>query len=275
MADSSVLKIGITGATGRMGKALIAALAGQGDMALAAAITNKGDAAIGQDAGRVAGVEDTGVLLADDAEAFMAASDVVVDFTRPQPSIYYATLAAKHGKALVCGTTGLDDSQFATLSQLAGEVRLLWSPNMSLGVNVLAALVEQTARLLGPEYDIELVEMHHRHKADAPSGTAMALAEAAARGRKVNLKDEMVHSRHGFTGERKPGSIGMAVLRGGDVVGDHTVMFAAEGERLELTHKASRRDVFAFGALAAARWLAGQKPGKLHHMKDVVATMSR
>ncbi|MBI1275436.1 4-hydroxy-tetrahydrodipicolinate reductase [bacterium] len=269
------MKIGITGATGRMGKALVAALSGQRDMRLGAAITNKGDAALGLDAGRLAGVADAGVLIGDDAEAFVAASDVIVDFTRPQPSVYYATLAAKHGKAMVCGTTGLDDSQFATLNQLAKEARLLWSPNMSLGVNVLVALVEQTARLLGPEYDIELVEMHHRHKADAPSGTAMALAEAAARGRNVSLKDEMVHSRHGFTGERRPGSIGMAVLRGGDVVGDHTVMFAAEGERLELTHKASKRDVFAHGALAAARWLAGQKAGKLWHMKDMVGSLGQ
>ncbi len=198
-----------------------------------------------------------------------ADADCVIDFSAPEYTVGLAALAASQRKILVSGTTGLVSAQKEALIRAGEHTRVLWSANMSLGVNLLMALVEHTAAKLGNDTDIEILEMHHRHKVDAPSGTALALGEAAARGREVNLQDVAVRSRDGITGARKAGDIGFATLRGGDVIGEHTVMFASTGERLELSHQASSRDVFANGALTAALWLAA-KPNGFYTMRDVV-----
>lgn len=264
------MKIGVVGATGRMGRANIAQVAATKGLKLVAAVTAKGDADLGKDAGTLAGLEaPLGVPVTDDVEGLFKKAEVVIDFTRPQPTLYYAQLAAKAGVPLVSGTTGLDQEQQKTLADFAQKVPIVWAPNMSLGVTVLAALTEKLAGILDENFDIEIVEMHHRHKIDAPSGTALGLGHAAARGRGVKLDKVMDSGRHGHTGERQPGAIGFATLRGGDVVGDHTVMFAGPGERIELTHKASSREIFARGAVRAAQWVKGQKPG-LYSMRDVL-----
>jgi len=264
------MKVGILGASGRMGKANIAQVSRHEVMELVAAVAAAGDEAIGHDAGVLAGLEmPLNVKVTEDADALFQQADVAIDFTRPQPFLYYAQLAAKHQVPLVSGTTGLDQAQEASLQEFAAKVPILWAPNMSVGVNVLMALTEKLAHVLDEGFDIEIVEMHHRHKVDAPSGTALGLGRAAAKGRGVELKERMDSGRHGHTGERKTGDIGFATLRGGDVVGDHTVMFAGPNERIELTHKAGSRDIFASGALRAAQWIARQKPG-LYSMQDLL-----
>ena len=216
---------------------------------------------------------DSRVALCDvhtrDAAALFAGADVVIDFSRPELTVTLAHEAARTGKALVSGTTGLDSAAMALLADASKHAPILWSANMSVGVNLLAALVTQAARALDASTDIEIVEMHHRHKVDAPSGTALLLGHAAAEGRAVRLDDVAVRVRDGHTGAREEGSIGFATLRGGDVVGDHTVIFASEGERVELTHKASNRDVFAAGALRAALWLKN-KPHGFYTMRHVL-----
>ncbi len=204
-----------------------------------------------------------------DAATLFNGADVVIDFSRPELTATLAHEAARTGKALVSGTTGIDAEGMRLLAEASKHAPILWSANMSVGVNLLAALVSQAARALDASTDIEIVEMHHRHKVDAPSGTALLLGEAAADGRNVRLHDVAVRSRDGHTGARAEGTIGFATLRGGDVVGDHTVIFASEGERVELTHKASTRDVFAAGALRAALWLKN-KPHGFYAMRDVL-----
>ena len=204
-----------------------------------------------------------------DAATLFNGADVVIDFSRPELTATLAHEAARTGKALVSGTTGIDAEGMRLLAEASKHAPILWSANMSVGVNLLAALVTQAARALDAGTDIEIVEMHHRHKVDAPSGTALLLGEAAADGRSVALKDVAVRSRDGHTGARAEGTIGFATLRGGDVVGEHTVVFASEGERVELTHKASNRDIFASGALRAALWLKN-KPHGFYTMRDVL-----
>lgn len=262
------MRIGVVGATGRMGQAVLTQLLAR-HHTIAGAVTQKGDKAIGRDVGLLLCQEPVGVTVSDDAEALFASAQAVIDFTRPQPTVYYAGLAAKHGVALISGTTGLDAEQELAIQKAAASAPVMWAPNMSLGVNLLMALTEKAASLLGPDYDIEIVEMHHRHKVDAPSGTALGLGRAAAKGRKVKLDEVAEYTRHGHTGVREAGTIGFATLRGGDVIGDHTVVFASEGERVELTHKASSRDIFARGAVVAAEWAVGKKPG-FYTMKDVL-----
>jgi 4-hydroxy-tetrahydrodipicolinate reductase len=257
------LKIGIVGCSGRMGQMVINQVAGTKGCVIAGASEQPGHDAIGQEA--VAGV-----TVRDDPAAMMADVDVVVDFTIPDATVHHAELAAASGTAMVIGTTGLDDAQAQVLSAAATKIPVVWAPNMSVGVTLLLALTEQVAGLLEPQnYDIEVVEMHHRHKIDAPSGTALGLGKAAAAGRGVPLESVYQAVRDGHTGARPDGQIGFATLRGGDVVGDHSVVFAGDGERVELTHKAGSRTVFAAGAVRAAMWTKGRASG-LYSMKSVL-----
>lgn len=266
MADP--IRIAIAGAGGRMGQALIVSVLAAPDLALAAALDVPGATSCGRDAGAPMG-RATGVVVGADVDAALARSDVLIDFTRPEGTVAHAGACARHGVALVAGTTGLTPAHKAELAAQARTVPIVHAPNMSVGVNVLADLVARAARALGPAYDIEVVEMHHRHKVDAPSGTALMLGEAAAAGAGVDLPTHGVYAREGVTGERRAGTIGFATLRGGDVVGEHTVSFFGQGERIELTHKAHNRDNFAKGSLVAARFAATAKPG-LYDMQDVL-----
>jgi len=262
-------RIGVVGAAGRMGRVLLRLAATTPGYRLAAGSERPGAAELGRDLGSLAGMEPLGLILGDNAEAVFAASDAVLDFTTPSAALAHAALAAASGKAHVIGTTGIDAAGEAKLAEAAAGAPIVYAGNMSLGVNLLAELVTQVARSLDPAWDIEIIEMHHRHKVDAPSGTALLLGRAAALGRNVPLDEAADRGRDGITGARKPGAIGFVALRGGDVVGEHSVIFATEGERIELTHKATSREIFARGALRAARWAAGRKPG-LYAMKDVL-----
>lgn len=264
------LRIGITGAAGRMGRMLVRQVVETAGCILAGATERPGSAALGRDAGELAGIGDAGILIVDDAATMIAKVDAVIDFTVPDATTVHAELAAQAGAAVIIGTTGLSDDHMAVLGRAARHVPVVVAPNMSVGINILLELVEQVARRLDESYDIEIVEMHHRHKVDAPSGTALGLGRAAAAGRGVDLGKAGRLSREGHTGARPRGEIGFATLRGGDVVGEHTVVFAADGERIEITHKASSRQVFAAGAVRAALWSRGKGPG-LYSMKDVLA----
>lgn len=262
------LKIAIAGASGRMGIALIKALSTHPSLELCAAAIRPGTAAITKSHFEHAGVSFASEFLVEQNAALFERADAVIDFSAPENSVNLAGLAAQHHKILVSGTTGFTSAQKEALIHAGEKTRIVWSANMAVGVNLLMALVEHAAKML-PEADIEILEMHHRHKVDAPSGTALALGDAAAQGRGVNLHDVWVKSRDGQTGPRAAGSIGFATLRGGDVIGDHTVLFAGMGERIELSHKASNRDIFARGALTAAAWVA-HKPNGFYTMRDVV-----
>ena len=263
------IKIGVVGAVGRMGQMCIRQVVETDGCVVSGATETMGHAALGQDVGVLAGVGEIGAYLSDDAGQMIAEADAIIDFTAPAATAAHAALCKASGTALIAGTTGLNASQEAAILDAATAVPVVRAPNMSVGVTLLLALTEQVGRLLGPEFDIEIVEMHHRHKVDAPSGTAIGLGEAAAKGRDVSLGDVKQAARDGHTGARPKGEIGFATLRGGDVVGDHTVIFAGEGERIELTHKAASRVIFARGAVRAALWSRGQKPG-LYSMKSVL-----
>jgi 4-hydroxy-tetrahydrodipicolinate reductase len=263
------LKIGIVGAAGRMGRMLISEVAATEGCALIAATEQPDDPAVGQDAGELAGIGPLGVQVSDDAVALFATCQAVIDFTAPAASVAHAALAAQGKTVHIIGTTGLDPAQESALLAAAEHTVIVRAPNMSLGVNLLLALVEQVAGTLDAEFDIEIVEMHHRKKADAPSGTALALGRAAAAGRGVEFETVAKRARDGITGPRTRGEIGFATLRGGDVVGEHHVLFAGVGERIELAHQATDRRIFARGAIAAALWAHGQPPG-LYSMADVL-----
>jgi 4-hydroxy-tetrahydrodipicolinate reductase len=252
------IRIAIAGAGGRMGQALIDATLADPALVLAAALDVPGSPAVGRDAGEHAGRR-TGIGVGTDPDAAAAAADVLIDFTRPEGTLGHLAACARHGTAAVIGTTGLSSAQKGELAAFGQTIPVVFAPNMSVGVNVLLKLVELAAQRLGPEYDIEIVEMHHRHKVDAPSGTALRLGEAAAAGAGRTLADCAVYAREGVTGEREAGTIGFATLRGGDVVGEHTVVFAGTGERVELGHKATSRQNFAAGALRAARFVAERR----------------
>ncbi|MEO8304187.1 MAG: 4-hydroxy-tetrahydrodipicolinate reductase [Betaproteobacteria bacterium] len=266
------MRIAVAGAGGRMGQALIEATLSDPQLALAAAFDVAGSPALGRDAGERFG-RATGVLVGADIDSAVGAADVLIDFTRPDGTLAHLAACVRHGTGAVVGTTGFTDAQKVRLEGYAQKVAIVFAPNMSVGVNVLLALVESAAQRLGPAFDIEIVEMHHRHKVDSPSGTALGLGEAAARGAGRALSDSAIYARHGVTGERAQGTIGFASLRGGDVVGDHTVIFAGAGERIELTHKATSRQNFAAGALRAAHFVAARsaaaQPG-LADMRDVL-----
>jgi 4-hydroxy-tetrahydrodipicolinate reductase len=263
------MKIGIVGCAGRMGRMLMNAVLEAEGCTLAGGADRPGAPTAGQDLGALLGRAPLGLTVGEDARALFAGSDAVIDFTAPAATIAHAALAAELGKILVVGTTGLAKDDEARLAAAADRTAIVYAPNFSVGVTLLMALTERAAAILGDDYDVEIVEMHHRHKVDAPSGTALGLGRSAAKGRAVALDHVWCKTRDGHTGARPKGEIGFATLRGGDVVGDHTVMFAAEGERVELTHKASSRAVFATGAVRAARWAGQAKPG-LYSMRDVL-----
>ncbi|MFE0758782.1 4-hydroxy-tetrahydrodipicolinate reductase [Inquilinus sp. NPDC058860] len=262
------VRIGITGAAGRMGRMLIRTVldAADGSVVLHGAVVSEGSAAIGQDAGLLAGRPACGVAVSDDPVQLFATADAVIDFTRPEASVRFAALAAQ-GKAVhVVGTTGFSAEDLAALGRAARHTPIIQSYNMSLGVTLLAALVRQAARALDAGWDLEVVEMHHRHKIDAPSGTAILLGRAAAEGRGVDFDAVKAVDRDG---KRIEGAIGFATLRGGDVVGEHAVILAGAGERIELGHRATDRGIFARGAVKAALWGRGRAPG-LYSMNDVL-----
>ncbi len=262
------IRVTVAGASGRMGRTLIRALSEAPDMALAFALERQGHAESGKDSGVLAGLTANNIRVTDDALAALAASDAVLDFTQPAASVALSELAAQARIVHVIGTTGFSDADLARVKASARHAVIVKSGNMSLGVNLLAALVREAAKAL-PGYDVEIIEMHHRMKVDAPSGTALLLGEAAAEGRGIPLKDHAVRGRDGQTGVRPEGAIGFAALRGGTVVGDHTVILAGPSERIELTHRAEDRMIFAKGALQAARWGQGKRPG-LYGMGDVL-----
>mgnify|MGYP003795496423 FL=1 len=243
-----------------MGRMLIEAVLGAHDMRLVGALDLAGSAWIGQDAGAAAG-RATGVAITSDLRAGLAGADVLIDFTRPEGTLAHLALCRELGVRMVIGTTGFTPAQKAQIDAAAQRLAIVLAPNMSVGVNVMIALVEHAARLLGEGYDLEVVEAHHRHKVDAPSGTALALGEALARARGTTLAEQGVYTRHGHTGERRAGSIGFATVRGGDIVGEHLVMYCGSGERLEIAHKSSSRANYAAGSLRAARFVATQPPG--------------
>ena len=259
------IRIVIAGAGGRMGRALVRAIAEEKDLTLTGALAPKGRGYLGQDSGAIAGVTATGIALSDEALPLVAASDAIIDFTTPTTSVELAALAAQARVVHVIGTTGFSSEDEAKIKAAARHAIIVKSGNMSLGIALLTELVKEAARAL-PDFDIEILEMHHRHKVDAPSGTALMLGHAAAEGRKVLLSEKRLETRDGA---RPEGAIGITSLRGGSVVGEHQVMFAGRGERIELNHIAEDRAIFARGALAAARWGHGKKPG-LYAMADVL-----
>jgi 4-hydroxy-tetrahydrodipicolinate reductase len=262
------MRLVVVGAAGRMGCALIRALLLTPGANLAGAIEREGSPALGQDAGALVGLPETGIKVSADPLAAFSQAEGVLDFTSPAATVEFAGLAAQARIVHVIGTTGFDEEHIQKLDAAARHAVLIRSGNMSLGVNLLAALVQKAAAAL-PDFDIEILEMHHRAKVDAPSGTALLLGEAAAAGRKVGLADAAVRVRDGQTGARVPGTIGFATLRGGSVVGEHTVILAGAGERIELGHKAEDRAIFATGAIKAALWGMGRPPGH-YSMADVL-----
>jgi 4-hydroxy-tetrahydrodipicolinate reductase len=265
-----MIRIVVTGVCGRMGGHIVRALCGEEGLALAGATEREGVGA-GADAGAIAGLSPLGVpVLPDLARALARGADAVIDFTSFEASAEHAAVCAQHGVALVIGSTGFTKDARARVAAAAQRIPVVLSPNMSVGVNVLFALVRDAARTLGDAYDVEIVEMHHKKKKDAPSGTAVRLAEIAAEALHRDVGRDLAYARHGLIGERPSRQIGVQTLRGGDVVGEHTVYFAGEGERLELTHRATSRDQFARGAVRAARWVVGRPPG-LYDMADVLA----
>jgi len=263
------MKIGIVGCGGRMGRMLLKCVLETNGAHLAGGTEAPGSRLLGQDLGLLAGAEPVGINAAEDARALFRASDVVIDFTVAAVTAAHAALAAETRTAMVIGTTGLNPAQQDAVAKAAGTAAVVQAGNMSLGVNVLVGLAQAAAAALGDGYDIEVVEMHHRHKVDAPSGTALMLGRAAAAGRGLDHDQNAVMSREGHTGPRPDQAIGYATLRGGDVVGDHTVVFAGPGERVELTHRAAGRDIFARGAVRAAMWCRDRAPG-LYSMRDVL-----
>lgn len=264
------MKLVVMGAAGRMGQVLIRTIAETPEAVLAGAVEHPASPALGKDAGTLAGIGEAGIDITDDPLAAIASADGVLDFTTPDSTSATAGYAAQARVVHIIGTTGLGDAHNDAIAAAARHATIVKSGNMSLGINLLAVLVEQAAKALEPgAFDIEVLEMHHRHKVDAPSGTALLLGEAAAKGRGIGLSDHSVRVRDGHTGARQKGSIGFATLRGGSVVGDHTVMLAGEGERIELSHRAGDRSIFARGAVHAALWANGRKPG-LYTMRDVL-----
>jgi len=255
-----------------MGQTLVAAILAQHDIKLAAALEVAGSPLLGRDAAGPLG-QGAGVVVGSDVAAALREADVLIDFTRPAATVAHVRACAEAGVGAVIGTTGLSETDKKALAEAARTIPVVYAPNMSVGVNMLLELVALAAQRLGGDYDIEIVEMHHRHKVDAPSGTALQLGEAAAAALGRDLKTDGVFARDGVIGERRPGAIGFAALRGGDVIGDHTVIFAGPGERIELAHKASSRTTFAHGALRAARFVAARRAAKapgLYGMRDVL-----
>jgi len=265
----STLKLAIAGAAGRMGRTLTRIIHEMDGCEVAGGLEAKGSSAIGHDIGALAGVGELDVPVTDDPLHLFTRIDGIIDFTSPAATLAMAELSAQARIIHVIGTTGLSHDDDAKLAAAGRHARIVKSGNMSMGVNLLALMVKKVAAALGEDFDIEVLEMHHRHKVDAPSGTALLLGEAAADGRDISLRERSVMSREGHTGARADGDIGFATLRGGSVIGEHSVIVAGPDERVELTHKAQSRDIFAHGAVKAALWATEQKPG-LYSMLDVL-----
>lgn len=262
------MKIAVAGASGRMGRMLIEAIQEASDASLAGALDIPQAPCVGTDAGAFQG-KHTGVLIESDLAKGLANADYLIDFTRPEGTLRHVEYCAAHGIKMIIGTTGFDDAGKAAIAAAAQRTAIMFSANMSIGVNVTLKLLELAAKSFAEGYDIEIIEAHHRHKVDAPSGTALMMGEVVAGALGRNLKDVAVFAREGVTGERDPSSIGFATIRGGDIVGDHTVLFAGTGERVEITHKSASRVTYAHGSLRAARFLAGKSSG-LYDMQDVL-----
>ena len=262
-------RIAITGAAGRMGRVLIQAVDAAEGASLGAAIVRSDDPMLGVDAGAIAGLQPAGLKAVATLEEVADQFDVLIDFTMPEVTMANIEFCRQHGKRIVIGTTGLSDADKAQMKVAAGEMGIVFAPNYSVGVNLCLNLLRMAARVMGEDSDIEIVEMHHRHKVDAPSGTALRMGEVVAETLGWDLKEVAVYGREGYTGARPQKQIGFETIRGGDVVGDHTVMFATEGERVEVTHKAQSRMTFARGAVRAAQWVMNQ-PAGLYDMQDVL-----
>ena len=262
------MKIAVAGASGRMGRMLIEAIAADPEATLAGALDIAGAPSIGSDAAAFSG-QPAGVLIESDLARGLAQSEFLIDFTRPEGTLRHLEYCAAHGIKMIIGTTGFDDAGKAAIAAAAKKTAIVFAPNMSVGVNVTLKLLQMAAQALAKGYDIEIIEAHHRHKVDAPSGTALKMGEVIAEAIGRDLKDCAVYERYGHTGERDPSTIGFSTIRGGDIVGDHTVLFAGTGERIEVTHKSSSRATYAQGSLRAVRFLAGQSRG-LFDMFDVL-----
>ena len=262
------MRVAIAGSTGRMGRVLVETVLHAPDAKLSAALEQGGNASLGRDAGELVG-EACGVRVSDDVRGSLAGSDVLIDFTRPEGTLAHLAICKELGVRLVIGTTGFDDAQKQAIADAARTIPIAMAPNFSVGVNVTFKLLDVAARALAEGYDVEIVEAHHRHKVDAPSGTALRMGEIVAKALGRDLRTDAVYGREGVTGERKGETIGFATVRGGDVVGDHTVMFLGTGERIEITHRSNSRATYAQGALRSARFLMGRKNG-LYDMQDVL-----
>ncbi len=264
-----MIRTGVTGIAGKMGSFIGLLVSEADDLELAGALEARGHRSIGADAGLVIGVGPLGTEIMDDMEKAFAGTDVIIDFTVPEVTMKIARYATEANKALVIGTTGLSDEEVVSMESFARNIPIVLSPNMSIGVNVMFRVVSELTRLLGNAYDVEIVEAHHRLKKDAPSGTALGLARAIAGAKGVNLNDHACYERHGIIGPRPDGQIGIQTVRAGDIIGDHTVLFAGNNERIEITHRAHTRQNFAQGAIRAVRWIAGRAPG-MYSMMDVL-----
>ena len=267
-ASVSPFRVAVAGATGRMGHMLIAAVQASGDCQLVGALDRADSPALGQDAGAPLGLT-TGVQVTADLDQGLKNAQVLIDFTRPEATMANLAACRRLAVSLVIGTTGFSDAQKAEIQAAGKDIAIVMAPNMSVGVNVILKLLEMAAKALATGYDIEIIEAHHRHKVDAPSGTALKMGEVIADALGRDLKDCAVYERYGHTGERDPSTIGFATVRGGDIVGEHTVMFAGTGERIEIAHKATSRAGYAQGSLRAVRFLAGRAPG-VYDMFDVL-----
>lgn len=268
----SKIKVAIAGCTGRMGRVLLECVAQADDMVLHAALDHSASAHLGKDTSEfisASGGDTRGVKVTADVAGALKGADVLIDFTRPEGTLHHLEICQSHGVNMVIGTTGFSAQQKAQLGAAAQKIGIVFAPNMSVGVNLTFKLLETAAKVLAQGYDIEIIEAHHRHKVDAPSGTALGMGEVIARTLGRDLTQCAVYGRQGVTGERDPSTIGFATVRGGDIVGDHTVLFAGTGERIEITHKASSRATFALGALRAARFLQANAAG-LYDMQDVL-----
>lgn len=265
----SDIRLAIVGAPGRMGRNLIQAAHQAEGVAVGAALARSGSSLLGTDAGELVGIGKTGVTVTDDLLKVVNDFDVLIDFTRPEGTLEYLAFCRQHQKAMVIGTTGFDDAGKAAIRTAAEDIGIVFAANFSVGVNLMLNLLQQAASVMGEYADIEIVEAHHRHKVDAPSGTALAMGEAIADAMEWKLEDHAVYAREGHTGERKPHTIGFATVRAGDIIGEHTALFADIGERIEISHKASSRMTFAKGAVRAAVWVESRKSG-LYDMRDVL-----
>ena len=264
-----MIKVIVTGAGGRMGGRIIAIIAQADDIELAAAVEKTGHAAIGKDSGELAGIGKNGIIIEDSLNEALDKGDIVIDFTHREASVEHVAIAAQKQKAIVIGTTGFSAAQIAKIKDYAATTKCVLAPNMSIGVNLMFKILSEVAGILGEDYNVEIVESHHNLKKDAPSGTAMKMAQVIADALSRNLDDVGVYERKGMIGERTKKEIGIQTLRAGDIIGEHTVMFAGNSERLEFIHRAHSRDNFARGAVRAAKWLAGQENG-FYDMQDVL-----